>query len=216
VNPYLLYGGIGAGAVVICILAIVCIRNKKNSDDDFDFSHQPTTFNANNYQNEPAKYETGYATAVDQGYDQYNNQDQYGDQGYDQYNNGQDQYGNQGGYDNQYGQGYDQYNGQDQYNNQGYDQYNQGYDQGYPQSGNDGQVVPGNQYTIRYDFKPSLNDEIELEPGNIVEVMEVYDDGWAKGRNLTYNTEGVFPINRITGIDDTNKTRYSSLPRPVQ
>lgn len=201
--------GIGVGAAaVVCIIAIIIIKKKNsNKDDDFNFA-QPTTYGSQgNYQ--PDDYEQGYAAPVSSGgYDQYNNQDQYGNQGYDQYDN----------------QGYDQYKqDQYQYGNQGYDQYqqdqytdSQGYNQTYPQQVNDGQVVPGNQYTIKYDFKPSLNDEIELEPGNVVEVIEVYDDGWAKGRNLTYNTEGVFPINRITGVDDTKKARYSSLPRPTQ
>jgi len=199
--------GIGAVAIVICILAVLFIRNKRNNKEEYNFTHQPTAVTyGNNYQNEQPAYTQGYATAVNEGYDQYNNQEQYG----------QDQYNNQG-----YDQGYNA--PQDQYNNQGYDQgyngqnqYGQGYDQTYPQPADDGQVIPGNQYTIRYDFKPSLNDEIELEPGNVVEIIEVYDDGWAKGKNLTYNTEGVFPVNRITGVDDSKKARYSSLPRPVQ
>jgi hypothetical protein len=211
--PYM-WVGIGGAAVVVALVAIVVIKNKSNKEEDFNFTTQPTTYNqTTNYQNEP-QYEQGYATPVNGGYDQYGTQDQYAQ---DQYAAPQDQYGNQG---------YDQYNGQDQYQygNQGYEQYpaqdqyanNQGYDQTYPQPADDGQVIPGNQYTIKYDFKPSLNDEIELEPGNIVEVIEVYDDGWAKGRNLTYNTEGVFPVNRITGVDDSKKARYSSLPRPTQ
>ncbi|KAG0169288.1 hypothetical protein DFQ30_003762 [Apophysomyces sp. BC1015] len=49
-------------------------------------------------------------------------------------------------------------------------------------------------YTIVSTYEPTLNDEINVQPGDQVQVYEEYDDGWCLGMNLTRGqTRGVFP-----------------------
>ncbi|KAJ3336223.1 hypothetical protein HDU93_003434 [Gonapodya sp. JEL0774] len=44
---------------------------------------------------------------------------------------------------------------------------------------------------------PSMNDEIELIPGNAVAVRDVYRDGWAVGTNLNTMADGCFPMDSL-------------------
>ncbi|KAJ3348654.1 Sorbin and SH3 domain-containing protein 2 [Entophlyctis luteolus] len=52
-----------------------------------------------------------------------------------------------------------------------------------------------------YDFTPEQPDEIELRVGDRVELKQQYDDGWALGRNLAINKEGLFPLDCLAGFD---------------
>ncbi|KAJ3223385.1 hypothetical protein HK099_001211 [Clydaea vesicula] len=47
---------------------------------------------------------------------------------------------------------------------------------------------------VVHEYHQSLPDEVELRKGDIVEVISSYDDGWAKGRNITTGLEGTFPL----------------------
>ncbi|KAJ3340704.1 NADPH oxidase 4 [Entophlyctis luteolus] len=62
----------------------------------------------------------------------------------------------------------------------------------------------GGGSTVReaaYDFTPEQPDEIELRVGDRVELKQQYDDGWALGRNLAINKEGLFPLDCLVGFD---------------
>ncbi|KAF7731665.1 hypothetical protein EC973_008835 [Apophysomyces ossiformis] len=49
-------------------------------------------------------------------------------------------------------------------------------------------------YTIVSTYEPTLSDEIDVQPGDQVQVFEEYDDGWCLGMNLTRGqARGVFP-----------------------
>ncbi|KAI9016250.1 hypothetical protein CLU79DRAFT_764111, partial [Phycomyces nitens] len=49
-------------------------------------------------------------------------------------------------------------------------------------------------FTVTTTYTPTLSDEIDIQPGDQVEVLTEYDDGWCQGINLSRgNARGVFP-----------------------
>lgn len=48
-----------------------------------------------------------------------------------------------------------------------------------------------------HQYKPTAADELALEPGQAVLVLEKHADGWWKGRNEATGKEGVFPSNFV-------------------
>lgn len=59
--------------------------------------------------------------------------------------------------------------------------------------------VPLGTYTVVSTYNPSLEDEIYVLPGDIVQVYAEYDDGWCLGMNISRgNARGVFPKTSIT------------------
>ncbi|KAI7882594.1 hypothetical protein K492DRAFT_118517, partial [Lichtheimia hyalospora FSU 10163] len=43
-------------------------------------------------------------------------------------------------------------------------------------------------------YTPTLSDELDIQPGDQVEVLVEYDDGWCQGVNLSRgSSKGVFP-----------------------
>ncbi|OUM64867.1 hypothetical protein PIROE2DRAFT_67265 [Piromyces sp. E2] len=63
-------------------------------------------------------------------------------------------------------------------------------------------IEPGTIHKTQFPFNPNMDDELKLNAGDAVEIIEVYDDGWSYGRNMTNNEVGVFPISYITGYND--------------
>ncbi|KAJ3034449.1 hypothetical protein HDV00_005028 [Rhizophlyctis rosea] len=61
---------------------------------------------------------------------------------------------------------------------------------------------PGKEvkYKVIHEYAPALPDELELIPGDMVELKGSYDDGWGKGRNLRSGLEGTFPMACIEAI----------------
>lgn len=56
------------------------------------------------------------------------------------------------------------------------------------------QQQPIGTYTIVAAYTPTLNDEIDVQPGDQVQIFVEYDDGWCLGANITRgNVRGVFP-----------------------
>ncbi|KAI9101892.1 hypothetical protein DFS34DRAFT_435220 [Phlyctochytrium arcticum] len=43
-------------------------------------------------------------------------------------------------------------------------------------------------------YEPCETDEVGLEPGDIIKVMKVFEDGWGWGINTRSNKRGVFPV----------------------
>jgi hypothetical protein len=53
---------------------------------------------------------------------------------------------------------------------------------------------PVGTYTVISTYTPTLGDELEIQPGDRVEVLVEYDDGWVTGRNISKGgVKGVFP-----------------------
>ncbi|KAI8141478.1 hypothetical protein BJV82DRAFT_495984, partial [Fennellomyces sp. T-0311] len=49
-------------------------------------------------------------------------------------------------------------------------------------------------FTVVAGYMPALSDEIQVRPGDQVQVFVEYDDGWCLGANLTTGQQrGVFP-----------------------
>ncbi|RKP14003.1 hypothetical protein BJ684DRAFT_15650 [Piptocephalis cylindrospora] len=52
----------------------------------------------------------------------------------------------------------------------------------------------GKLYPVVSTYTPTLGDELEIQPGDQVQVIVEYDDGWCQGLNLSRgNAKGVFP-----------------------
>ncbi|KAJ3264186.1 hypothetical protein HDU77_009165 [Chytriomyces hyalinus] len=60
----------------------------------------------------------------------------------------------------------------------------------------------GNIHIVLHDFKPALDDEIELRDGDRVQVDCEYDDGWGYGINFKTNREGLFPLDCLNGFSE--------------
>jgi hypothetical protein len=54
-------------------------------------------------------------------------------------------------------------------------------------------IYPGEEVIAIYPYNASLNDEITLEPEQLVTIVRLYDDGWALGRTSD-GTEGALPL----------------------
>ncbi|KAI8817403.1 uncharacterized protein EV422DRAFT_570744 [Fimicolochytrium jonesii] len=55
----------------------------------------------------------------------------------------------------------------------------------------------GQQYRSEHDFQPAEADEMELAVGDLVEIWQSFEDGWATGENLTTRSKGFFPLNAL-------------------
>ncbi|KAF4551478.1 Hypothetical protein D9617_13g099780 [Elsinoe fawcettii] len=52
---------------------------------------------------------------------------------------------------------------------------------------------PNNVHRVQLDFKPSMEDEIELRAGDVVRILHEYDDGWALCSYMDRSKQGVAP-----------------------
>ena len=41
-------------------------------------------------------------------------------------------------------------------------------------------------------------DELTLNPGDVLEIIQTFQDGWALGKNTTTNLKGMFPLNFVS------------------
>ncbi|KAI9141758.1 hypothetical protein BKA69DRAFT_1021429, partial [Paraphysoderma sedebokerense] len=50
-------------------------------------------------------------------------------------------------------------------------------------------------FTVTHIYRRALDDELDLDIGDMVLIVDVYDDGWAYGQNMTKSSKaGVFPL----------------------
>jgi hypothetical protein len=56
------------------------------------------------------------------------------------------------------------------------------------------------QFIAMRMYSPCLEDEMELEPGDIISVSQVWDDGWALGLNLSSGQVGVLPMSFVRHV----------------
>ncbi|KAF9185166.1 hypothetical protein BGZ51_006601 [Haplosporangium sp. Z 767] len=54
-----------------------------------------------------------------------------------------------------------------------------------------------------YPYQASMADELDLTPGDIVNVQRVFDDGWAVGVNMNTSSEGAFPVVCVMFVDES-------------
>ncbi|KAF9576781.1 hypothetical protein EC968_003288 [Mortierella alpina] len=55
-----------------------------------------------------------------------------------------------------------------------------------------------------YPYQASMADELDLSPGDIVNVQRVFDDGWAVGVNMNTSNEGAFPVVCVMFVDEAS------------
>lgn len=54
-----------------------------------------------------------------------------------------------------------------------------------------------------YPYQASMADELNLNPGDIINVQRVFDDGWAVGVNMNSGSEGAFPVVCVMFVDES-------------
>jgi len=52
-------------------------------------------------------------------------------------------------------------------------------------------------YNAKFNYEPSMEDEMKININDRVLVKEIFNDGWAYGENKTTEACGIFPINRL-------------------
>ncbi|KAF9951334.1 hypothetical protein BGZ72_007129 [Mortierella alpina] len=69
----------------------------------------------------------------------------------------------------------------------------------------DGKEATGKQSYCQalYPYQASMADELDLTPGDIVNVQRVFDDGWAVGVNMNTSNEGAFPVVCVMFVDES-------------
>ncbi|KAF9933185.1 hypothetical protein FBU30_006351 [Linnemannia zychae] len=68
-----------------------------------------------------------------------------------------------------------------------------------------GQEATGKQSYCQalYPYQASMADELDLTPGDIINVQRVFDDGWAVGVNMNTSNEGAFPVVCVMFVDES-------------
>jgi hypothetical protein len=57
---------------------------------------------------------------------------------------------------------------------------------------------------IYYVLEPHLEDEVAIQPGDIMLVHKVFDDGWAAGENSKTGQTGIFPLPCCVQANEAN------------
>ncbi len=67
----------------------------------------------------------------------------------------------------------------------------------------DTQVPQHRRAEVTYSFAATNDDELSLEPGDVVQILEEEEEGWWRG--LLNGKEGVFPSNFVTAIKEVEE-----------
>jgi len=72
-----------------------------------------------------------------------------------------------------------------------------------------GPVFEKKVFEVVIEHTPQLPDEVKLNLGDLVEVKQVFEDGWAYGINTATKVDGTFPVNCLGEEREPNKNgRY--------
>ncbi|RVX66595.1 hypothetical protein B0A52_09346 [Exophiala mesophila] len=78
----------------------------------------------------------------------------------------------------------------------------------------------GNVYRVMMDFKPSMEDELELVSGSLVRMLHEYDDGWALCIRLDRSQQGVVPRTCLAAKPSKPKpahlNQYANSPQAMR
>ncbi|GMT28410.1 hypothetical protein PFISCL1PPCAC_19707, partial [Pristionchus fissidentatus] len=78
------------------------------------------------------------------------------------------------------------------------------------------------QHVVIYEYKAQQADEIDLDVGDIVEVVKTVEDGWNRGKNLRTGASGMYPTNYcelnkskigLTSSGGTVSKQYTTLKK---
>jgi len=78
-----------------------------------------------------------------------------------------------------------------------------------------GRVSRNKQFEVVYDHKPQLPDEIPLRKGDLVQIKQVFEDGWAYGIVKNKRLDGIFPI-QCLGEEVEPARNQRMVPRLVR
>jgi hypothetical protein len=76
-------------------------------------------------------------------------------------------------------------------------------------------IHPNDKVAVLWAYQPRAGDEFELERGDMLKVVGIWDDGWATGVRLNERAEdyeGVYRPQRDSGVSDGSGRRGSSPP----
>ncbi|KAI9359960.1 hypothetical protein DFJ73DRAFT_957307 [Zopfochytrium polystomum] len=76
--------------------------------------------------------------------------------------------------------------------------------------GADATPAPGQKHKVVKRHKAQLEDEVGLEVGDVVEIEEVFEDGWGTGTNVSTGEFGAFPLSCL-GSTASQKQRVQSM-----
>ncbi len=67
-------------------------------------------------------------------------------------------------------------------------------------------------YVVKFAYAPALLDELALNPGDYVTIFEIFDDGWAMGKNMNTKKEGIFPMASVAPANSTSPNMTKKSP----
>jgi hypothetical protein len=70
----------------------------------------------------------------------------------------------------------------------------------------------GETYVVKFAYSPALLDELALNPGDHVNIFEVFDDGWAMGKNMNTKKEGIFPMASVAPANSNSSNMTKKSP----
>jgi hypothetical protein len=71
-------------------------------------------------------------------------------------------------------------------------------------------LIPPTQYFAISSFTPRQPDELAIEQGDEVIIVQTFDDGWAFGRNSRTRMVGVLPMTFLSSNNQYNNYQYSN------
>ncbi|KAI8906227.1 Septin-domain-containing protein [Powellomyces hirtus] len=74
----------------------------------------------------------------------------------------------------------------------------------------------GSRYTAISNYEPVYADEIRLDTGDLVVILQAYDDGWVTGHNVTKDTKGLLPFNFLAPAKEQSKSPQSQPQQQQQ
>lgn len=78
-------------------------------------------------------------------------------------------------------------------------------------------IHPGDKVSVLWAYQPRAGDEFELERGDMLKVIGIWDDGWATGVRIDERAEdydGKHKIQRDSGVSNGTQAREDSPPPP--
>jgi len=78
-------------------------------------------------------------------------------------------------------------------------------------------IHPGEKVSVLWAYQPRAGDEFELERGDMLKVVGIWDDGWATGVRIgdrAEDYEGKHKAQRDSGVSNGTDTRDESTPPP--
>lgn len=78
-------------------------------------------------------------------------------------------------------------------------------------------IHPGEKVSVLWAYQPRAGDEFELERGDMLKVVGIWDDGWATGVRIGDRAEdydGKHKVQRDSGVSNGSAAREESPPPP--